>query len=155
MKRAASILLAFIAAAALGGVRVERVPTDAELAACIDAATASATADPQECVQRTVIVGHCDDVPPPAPVTDVVFDPNAVRYAGPIGGGTYEPEPFVEIRPDGVAYTFTRVGVATRVAYSTCWEWRPPEAVVTIHYVPASEEYVPPLAPDALAGDVP
>jgi hypothetical protein len=122
----AFVVVAFLGSLALAGVVVTEAPGLHELRerdgtilqkydtrdACLMAArlafeTRQVPTVQFRCVQAVLVtvVGDCADVPKPAAVTDVVFDAAAVRYAF-----AEEPQPGVEIRPDGVAYTFTQVG---------------------------------------------
>ena len=70
----------------------------------------------------------CDGVPPPPPLTDIVFDPLAAKYAGPLcmEGETCEPvieeHPGVRVTEEGTEYTFTYVGEIRAVERDGKWE---------------------------------
>jgi hypothetical protein len=65
--------------------------------------TAIASAEPTP--KPPVVFTSCAEAPRPVPETFTVFDPNAVRY-----DVQDPPRLDIEVRPDGVLYTFTDQG---------------------------------------------
>lgn len=79
-------------------------------------------------VDAPSVAPSCVGIEAPPPKTSTIFDPAAVKYSGPYcaEGETCEPfvdagQPGVEVRPDGVLYTFTDVGELRAVERDGAW----------------------------------